>query len=181
MKKVIIFHGTNGNPNKYWYQWLAQHLRDRGYDAQVPSYPDINRTPISDFLPEVLNNHTFDKDTVLVGHSAGGPLILSILEHINVTVIQAILVAGYSTLIEGETQLDPVLRDKYDWPKIKRTVSDIYFINSINDPWGCDEKQGRILFNRLGGTLIIRDEGHFGTNTFNQPYPTFELLNKLIP
>ena len=34
------------------------------------------------------------------------------------------------------------------------------------------------MFERLGGTQIIRDEGHFGD--YNQPYPTFGLLNKLI-
>ncbi|MFI5271216.1 MAG: alpha/beta hydrolase, partial [Candidatus Saccharimonadales bacterium] len=57
---------------------------------------------------------------------------------------------------------------------------DIIFINSIDDPWGCDDKQGRILFDKLGGTQIIRNDGHFGSGTYKQPYPTFDLLNRLI-
>jgi predicted alpha/beta hydrolase family esterase len=180
MKKTIIFHGTDETPESYWYPWLANKLRDRGYEVEVPSYPDINHTHISEFLPKVLKNHSFDKDTILVGHSAGGPLLLSILENVDTTIPQAILVAGYSMLPEGEER-HPVMQDSYDWEKIKRNVKDIYFINSINDPWGCNDKQGRIMFDKLGGTQIVRNEGHFGSSTYKQPYPTFELLDRLIP
>lgn len=180
MKRAIIFHGTDENPERYWYPWLAKKLRERGYDVKVPSYPDINHTPITEFLPKVLKEHSFDEETVIIGHSAGGPLLLSILENVDTKIPFAILVAGYSMRLPGE-ELDPVLQDHYDWTKIKRNVKDIYFVNSINDPWGCDDKQGRIMFDHLGGTQIIRDEGHFGSGTWNQPYPTFELLNNLIP
>jgi serine hydrolase len=180
MKRAIIFHGTDENPGRYWYPWLAQRLRDRSYEVEVPSYPDINRTPISEFLPKVLKNHVFGENTVLIGHSAGGPLLLSILENVDVSIPLAILVAGYSTRFAGEER-DPVLQDAYDWAKIRKNVRDIYFVNSINDPWGCDDKQGRIMFDHLGGTQIIRDEGHFGSGTYNQPHPTFELLDRLIP
>ena len=54
-------------------------------------------------------------------------------------------------------------------------------INSDNDPWGCDDKAGKFIFDNLGGTLIIRHgEGHMGSNTFNQPYREFPLLLELI-
>lgn len=180
MKKAVIFHGTDETPDNYWYPWLAKQLRDRGYQVEIPSYPDINHTHISDFLPKVLKNHSFDKETVLIGHSAGGPLLLSILEHIEVTISQAILVAGYSLPLEDEVR-DPVLQESYDWEKIKQNVKDIYFVNSVNDPWGCNDKQGRIMFDHVGGTQIVRNEGHFGSGTHKQPYPIFELLDRLIP
>jgi predicted alpha/beta hydrolase family esterase len=179
MTKVIIFHGTVESPDSFWYPWLAQQLRERGYEVTVPFYPDINRTHISKFLPQILNNHTFDEETILIGHSAGGPLLLSILESIDATVPQALLVAGLSMRLEGEPK-DPILQDSYDWKKIKQHVKDIIFVNSTNDPWGCDEKQGRIMFDHLGGTQIIRNDGHFGSGTYNQPYRTFDLLDKLI-
>jgi hypothetical protein len=35
------------------------------------------------------------------------------------------------------------------------------------------------MFDRVGGTQIIRDDGHFGD--YNQPYDTFELVDRLIP
>ena len=179
MKKVIIFHGTGESPESYWYGWLGKQLEARGYTVEIPAYPDINHEPIAMFLPKVLESHSFTEETVLIGHSAGGPLLLSILENVDVLVPQAILVAGYSMRLPGETK-DPILQEDYDWAKIKAQVKDIIFINSVNDPWGCNDAQGRIMFDHLGGTQIIRNEGHFGSGTNGQVYPTFDLLNRLV-
>ena len=43
---------------------------------------------------------------------------------------------------------------------IYTNILDLTF-NSFNDPFNCNEKQGRSLFNHLGGTLILRNDGHF--------------------
>lgn len=175
-RNAIIFHGTGGNPGVCWLPWLGQRLTDRGYAVEIPHYPAVNAEPIATFLPKVLGNHRFHEHTVLVGHSGGAALLLAVLEHIDVTVSQAVLVAGYST--PPNTSDEPVLQDDYDWAAIRAHVRDLYFINSRQDPYGCDDKQGRAMFERLGGTQIIRDDGHFGDH--DQPYPTFELLDKLI-
>jgi serine hydrolase len=180
-KKAIIFHGTDCKPDDpiYWYGWLGEQLKVAGYEVEVPYYPGINHEPIETFLPKVLKSHVFDDETVLVGHSAGGPLLLSILENIDAVIPKAILVAGYSMRLPGEEK-DPVLQGNYDWEKIKAHVKDIYFINSTNDPWGCDDKQGRIMFDHLDGTQIIRNDGHFGSRSNNQQYTEFPLLARLI-
>ena len=175
-KKAIIFHGTGGSPDVAWYPWLRKCLESRGYTVEVPAYPTINREPIETFLPKVMSRHTFDENTVLVGHSAGATLLLGILEQVDTVIPQAILVAGYSTV--PNTEEEPVLQASYDWETIKAHVRDIYFVNSVNDPYGCDDRQGRAMFDRLGGTQIIRDEGHFGSP--GQSYDTFELLDRLI-
>jgi serine hydrolase len=176
MRHAIIFHGTGGNPNVIWYPWLGRRLTERGYRVERPHYPDLNVEPIATFLPRVLAKHTFTEETVLVGHSGGAALLLALLEHLNTPVAQAILVAGYST--KPNTEDEPVLQDSYDWPAIRANVRDIYFINSRVDPYGCDEAQGRAMFERTGGTQIIRDDGHFGDG--DQPYETFPLLDRLI-
>jgi predicted alpha/beta hydrolase family esterase len=175
-RHAIIFHGTGGNPRVVWYPWLGQRLTERGYTVERPHYPELNVEPIATFLPRVLANHVFTEDTVLVGHSGGAALLLALLEHLDARVSQAILVAGYGT--KPNTGDEPVLQDSYHWPAIKAHVRDLYFVNSRNDPYGCDETQGRALFERLGGTQVVRDDGHFGD--YNQPYETFELLDKLI-
>jgi hypothetical protein len=36
------------------------------------------------------------------------------------------------------------------------------------------------MFDKLGGTQIIRNDGHFGSERFNQPYKEFPLLAKLV-
>ncbi len=175
-KSAIIFHGTGGSPDVAWYSWLGRTLETRGYAVQVPHYPGVNAEPIADFLPRVLVNHHFDEQTVLVGHSGGAALLLALLEHIDTTVAQAVLVAGYST--QPNTSTEPVLQDSYDWAAIRSHVRDLYFVNSVVDPYGCDAEQGRAMFDRLGGTLIVRNDGHFGDH--DQEFPTFELLDRLI-
>ncbi len=105
-------------------------------------------------MPLVLADHTFDEDTVLVGHSGGAALLLAVLEHIEARVDQAILVAGYCTQPGSEDE--PVLQDAYDWSVIRAHVRDLYVINSREDPYGCDDQQGRATFDRAGGTQIVR-------------------------
>lgn len=175
-RRAIIFHGTGGRPEYCWYPWLGQQLAGRGYAVDIPHYPDLNSEPIATFLPKVLASHGFDENTVLVGHSGGAALLLAVLEHIDAPVSQALLVAGYST--QPNTNDEPVLQKDYDWPAIKAHVADLYFINSRDDPYGCDDTQGRSMFEQLGGTQIVRNDGHFGDA--GQPYETFELLDRLI-
>jgi hypothetical protein len=175
-RRAIIFHGTCGHPDHCWYRWLGRRLESRGYQVEIPHYPGLNIEPVGSFLPKVLSGHTFDEHTVLVGHSGGAALLLGILEHIQSAVDRAILVAGYMT--PPNTSGEPVLQARYDWEKIKRHVRDIYFVNSITDPYGCDDKQGRAMFAHLGGTQIIRDEGHFGSP--EKDHPTFDLVDRLI-
>ena len=73
---------------------------------------------------------------------------------------QAILVAGYCTR-PNESE-EPILEDHYDWTAIKANVQELLFINSRTDPCGCVEHQGRAMFEQLGGTQIVRDDGHLG-------------------
>ena len=50
-----------------------------------------------------------------------------------------------------------------------------------NDPWTCDDKQGRMMLDHLGGVQVIpKGEGHMGSTTYNQPYKEFPLLVKLV-
>lgn len=176
-RQAIIFHGTGGNPDICWYPWLAGRLTARGYTVEVPHLPGINVEPVASFLPRVFSGRSFDEETVLVGHSGGAALLLAILEQVKVPVAQAVLVAGYCT--RPNASEEPVLKEDYDWTAIRSGARDVYFINSREDPYGCDEHQGRAMFERLGGTQIVRDDGHFGD--YDQPYETFELLDRLIP
>lgn len=180
MKNAIILHGTGCNPQSYWFPYVAKELRERGFAVWVPLLPDAERPNIKTALPFILKNGTFTKNTVIIGHSAGSPLILDVLEHINTQIHKAILVAGYARQ-KGKVKDDPILKKTYDWEKIKSHAKEFYFINSDNDPWGCNDVEGRYMLDYLGGTLIIKKgEGHMGSDTFKQPYKKFPLLVKLV-
>lgn len=179
MKNVSIFHGTAGTPSHFWFPYLRENLESSNVKVWLPQLPDTDIPDIEKWLPFALENGSYDKETILVAHSAGCPLILSILEKIDVTIDKAILVAGFIETLDSNP--DPILQSSYDWEKIKVNCKNFYFINSDNDPWGCDDKAGRKMFDKLGGDLIIRHhQGHMGSDTFNQPYKEFPLLLKLI-
>ena len=128
----------------------------------------------------VLENGEFTEQTLLVGHSSGAQLILSILENIQDPIKQAILVSGYAKALRATPEDEKNVRD-FDWDKIRGKASELVFINSDNDPWGCDDKQGRIMLDQLGGILIIpHGEGHMGSTTHKQPYKEFPLVVKLV-
>lgn len=124
----------------------------------------------------------YTEDTVIIGHSAGAPLVLSVLENINVTVRKAILVAGFARPLRGDKGVPlPILQPSYDWNKIKKAAKDIIYINSENDPWTIDQEEGLYMWRKTGGTLIVREgDGHMGSDSFKQPYTRFPLLEKLL-
>lgn len=180
MKNAIILHGTGCNPDSFWQPSIKKFLEKLGYDVWVPALPDSDTPDLKKWLPVVMKDGKFTEETVLIGHSAGTPFILSILENIDVTIHKAILVASYSRM-KGDDDNPLILQDSYNWEKIKKNAKDIIFINSSDDPWGCNDKEGLNLFQHLGGTLIIREgEGHMGSDSFNQPYTSFPLLEKLL-
>ncbi len=179
MKNACIFHGTSCTPESFWYPYLKDSLEKENYTVWVPSLPDPNKPDISVQLPYCLDNFQYNEESILVGHSAGCPLILNLLENLDCKIKLAILVAGFTTPLTEDPE--SILQKSYNWEKIKSNCEHFVFINSDNDPWGCNDKQGRIMFDNLGGDLIIRHgEGHMGSDSFNQPYKEFPLLANTI-
>lgn len=182
MKNAIILHGTSETDQSFWFPWLKRQLEENGYSVSIPALPATDYPDLKKWLP-VAMKETYTPETTLIGHSAGCPLQLRVLENINVKIKQAILVAGYARPKSDDTKPEPILQDSYNWQKISQNVTDIIFINSDNDPWGCNDIEGRFMLDRLGkGKLIImKGEGHMGSDTFKQPYKEFPfLLNHIL-
>lgn len=180
MKNVLIFHGTDESPNHFWYPWLVNNLRAQGIKTWIEQMPECDTPQISVWKKFALENAPMDTESILIGHSSGCPLILSLLETINFKIKKAILVAGFHRPIGSNPSCPLILQTDYDWEKIKSHCEEFVFINSTNDPLGCDEMQGKEMFEKLSGTLIIKQDGHFGSESYNQPYREFPLLLKLI-
>jgi len=181
MKNAILLHGTGSTPDSFWLPYIKRFLEKKGYAVWDPILPDAEKYSRSTVLPFVLDGGKFKDDTVMIGHSAGCPLILSVLERIGVKIDKAILVAGFAQPYGPNKTRHPILQPEYDWEKIRAHVKTIIFISSDNDPWGCDDTQGRYMFDNLGGTqIILHGEGHFGSDKFSQPYKEFPLLKNLL-
>jgi len=180
MKNAIILQGAGETQDSFWLPYLKKELEGKGYKVWLPQLPDNNNPDLKKTLPFVLKNGEFNGKTVIIAHSAGSPLALAVLENLKVKIKQAVLVAGYWRKLPPPGA-NNALQNKYDWEKIKASVGNVVFIHSDNDPWGCSDKQGKEMFNKLGGTLIIKHgEGHMGSDSYHQPYKEFPLLVKLI-
>jgi predicted alpha/beta hydrolase family esterase len=179
MKNAIILHGTGTRNDQFWYPYLKEQLEGMGYEVWLPQLPNDEHPNLTEWLPFILSNGTFTEETVLIGHSAGSQVILSVLEHIPVTVKQAILVSGYAKLLRQEADGEKNVKEP-DWDAIRPKAEEFIFINSDNDPWGCDDAQGKTMADHLGGRLIVRHDGHMGSDTYHQPYGEFPLLVELI-
>lgn len=180
MKNIIILHGWGESPNLYWFPYIKRHMEELGWSVSIPELPDTDNPQLLPWLERALQEQ-YDKDTVLIGHSMGCPLILSILERIQVPIAQAYLVAGFYAPLPTDQGSNPMLQAAYDWTRIRHSCGEFFFINSDNDPWSCDDRQARRTFERLKGILIVpHGEGHMGSLTYSQPYPEFPLLLKLL-
>jgi predicted alpha/beta hydrolase family esterase len=180
MKNASLFHGQGCNPTQFWLPYIKDYLEKNGYSVWLPQLPNTDNADLKDWLPYSLSHGHYNFETVLIGHSAGCALILSILERIDVKIKLAVLVSGYTTNFPKE-EYEPILQSSYDWTKIRNNCEKFIIINSDNDPWGYDDKHGKILQEHLGGELIIlHDKGHLGSSEFNQPYPEFPELVKIL-
>lgn len=177
MAHIVIFHGSGETPDSIWYPYLKKELIERGHTVSIPQLPDTNNPNLEKWLPIALQEQ-ITEDTILIGHSSGCPLIFSVLENTTVTVKQAILVAGFHRQLPNDE--NHVVQPSYHWEKIRHHCQDFVFINAVNDPWGCTDVMGREMFEKLGGTLIINNEGHMGSEFYKQPYKTFPFLLNLI-
>jgi len=178
-QNAILLHGSGGTPEDYWFPYIQKRLERQGCTVWAPQLPEPNTPDLAVQLPFLLKNGVFTPETILIGHSAACPLILSVLERIAEPVGQTILVAGFSTPLP--TGGERILQEQYNWAAIRRHGGKFTFIHSDNDPWGCGQEQGQVLFSQLGGTLIIRHgEGHMGSSTFAQAYKEFPLLSGLL-
>ncbi len=180
MKNAIIFHGTGCTPNSYRLPKTKTFLEGLGYEVSVPQLPDADNPVLSKWLPVALSGK-YNEETIIIGHSAGGPLVLSVLENIKVTIHKAVMVAGFARKLRGDKEALPILQPEYNWDKIKTSAKDIVYINSQDDPWTIDHEEGLYMWRETGGTLICREgEGHMGSDSFHQPYISFPLLEKLL-
>lgn len=179
MKNATILHGTGTKNTDFWFPYLKNKLEEKGFKVWLPQLPNDETPNLKEWLPFVLENGKFNEHTVLIGHSAGSQLILSVLEKITVRIKQAILVSGYAESLRESAESN--VKPELNWEQIREHAQDIILINSDNDPWGCDDTQGKIMADKLGGTLMVRHgEGHMGSDTYNQPYKEFPLLADLV-
>lgn len=86
MKNAVILHGSSCTPNSFWYPWLKKELQKHGYNVWLPQLPKPEAPDLKIQLPFVMGGVKFNQETILIGHSAGCPLLLSVLENLKIKI-----------------------------------------------------------------------------------------------
>lgn len=187
MKQAIILHGRPSKreyfdseypspSNSHWLPWLQRELLRKGilaqtpeaYEPHQPKYENWQRA-IEDFIP--------DEETILVGHSCGGGMIVQWLsKNPDMKVGKVVLVAPWIDL------------EKEDWPAFDFTLDEnladrtkgLTIFHSTDD---AEEIQTSVkeLREKLKGAKYVefQDRGHF-THHY-MPDDTFpELLQECL-
>ena len=80
MKNIVFLHGAGETKQSFWLPYAERELVVKGYSVSIPELPDTDNPDLTKWLPRALQEK-FSEKTILIGHSSGCPLILSILEN----------------------------------------------------------------------------------------------------
>lgn len=140
MTNALILHGKPTreryeNPNEpkpheaNWLPWLAGELARRGIRTAIPAFPEPY-FPRFDQWKEVFEEHEVNKDTVVVGHSAGSEFALRWLsENSEAHVNRLLLIAPYQDVGRKYGDFSDYRLDE----DLHRRVGRITIFNSSDD------------------------------------------------
>lgn len=183
--KVILMHGKNADPNQKWYPWLAKEAKNLGIDFVAPTLPHPEDPRADEWIAE-LEKLSPDENTILIGHSRGGVVILRYLEKLpeNKKVRKVILVAtnaGYSEKInKTENNKTFFSEEGYNFEKIKSHCDNFVVFHSFDDhvvPHQAGEENAMGLSAKFHK---FEDRRHFGKKADGSMTDSFpELLDEI--
>ncbi len=170
MKRVIIVHCWDGNPEYCWYPWLKRELEAKGVEVIVPAMPETSMPKMNLWVPalaEIVGKP--DENTILVGHSIGCATIMRYLETLGETerIGGAVFIAGFTTDL-GFEEIHNFFETPLNFQKIRSHLSRMVSIHSDDDPF-VDLKYATILAEELGAkTTILEKMKHFSGSVDNE-------------
>ena len=187
---MLILHGIGGSFGLNWYQYIAREAEANGYKVYVPQLPSTDRPNLNVTYEFLQKTSSFDKETILIGHSSRASLSLGILQLLpkDIVIKRTILVAGFI-----DPNLTPELhkyipRSDYahlfpkmwDWDKIRKSSKDFIIFYSPQDPF-IQSRHAETLEKNLNGKLIlVSDALHFSVASGGERFREFPELLKYI-
>ncbi|TSC91194.1 MAG: leucyl-tRNA synthetase [Parcubacteria group bacterium Licking1014_17] len=163
----VLLHGYTGSPENNFFPWLKKELEKRGARVYVPELPNTKDPIVRDQVEAVLKNVPFDGNTIIVGHSLGGVVVLKILEKLSTPVRKTVLVGCYS---ENRFIDENFPLHTFDWKfnpeKIKCNAGEISILRDLSDDT-VPQDNTYSLYKLIGGELFDYNASkpHFSGNT----------------
>lgn len=155
--------------------WLKLELEYLGCNVFVPKFPTPEGQTLeawSDIFEEYLQY--LDGDSILIGHSLGSAFILSILERINMPIMAAFFVSGFTGSL-GDPKFDKINSEfasrQFKWDLIRNNCRRFFIIHSDNDPYVPIEKAQELAGKLAAEPTIISGGGYFNTAAGYSKFP----------
>ena len=190
MSNAIICHGIKFEEDFYrmpkpicasmWYPWLQQKLILSGVPTQVPSFTN-SWLPARNYEADkdILSRQQLDKDTILIGHSCGGGLLVKYLsENPDIKIGHLILVAPW---IDALHQFPQYFNNFEPDPQLSLRTETMDLFYSLDDFYGDVIISGCQKLQNVYPNMNVHkytDQGHF--NTFSKVPDIFQLCSGFI-
>ena len=169
MKPLAFFvHSTGGSPQETFYPWLKRELEKLDFKVDAPQFPMPEYQTLDNWMdvarPFFKN---FDETTIMLGRSVGCPMVLRILEAVDVKINAAFLVASFSSgpfTPDFQTVLKTFVEKPWAWAKIRGNAKRFFVYHSDNDPYLPLEKGEEVARNLKTDLTLVKGAGHFGLN-----------------
>lgn len=189
MKKAIILHGYPdkaeyysgqylSSSNGHWLPWLQRQLQLKDISAQTPEVFMAWQLKYEDWARE-LDRYEVDADTMLIGHSCGGGVIVRWLsEHPKVSVDKVVLVAPW---LDPQKEESSTMFNFVIDPNIAARTKSLNIFISDNEPYESVKETVGILKEQIADVAVteFKDHGHFCLSDMGtEEFP--ELLDHLL-
>ena len=184
MKRAVILHGTDANPETNWFPWLKQKFEAAGYEVWAPLLPE-NHTPNRQTYNDFLFGSGWDfTDNIVVGHSSGAVSVLNMLmdercPHIRMGVMVSAWEHGTPATMEDHQFAHLFPPEGFDYAKIRSNADELAFLHGDNDRY-CPLEQAEHMAEKLGATLTtLPHGGHIG-NAFPELPQVWKIMEETI-
>lgn len=134
----IFLHGHKGSIKGNFFPWLKKELDKRGNKVWAKDLPGGTEPKVDEQIAFLKKNAKFDKDTVVVTHSLGGPLLMKYLEATSNKIHKAVVMAPPSKVKFLDNKRRPELKVfcnwKFNFNKVKKQIKSISVVVDTNDP-----------------------------------------------
>lgn len=168
-KRILIIHGWESNSREHWFQKAKERWEKLGCKVEVPDMPNTFYPKKEEWI-KVIEDFRPGQNSILIGHSLGGTIVLRYLEEAKKKVGRSILIATPIRQLEADYDFGPIdnfFEPGFDWEKIKRNCKEFIIINQTKDDW-VPLQHGKDLGRFVGGELVIvKGNNHFDTIDFS--------------
>lgn len=153
--RITIIHGFNATPTSHFYPWLADTLRAKGYDVQVPELPlktgeELEAEALLELMHEKIGMLT--GDDIVIGHSLSAVLALRYLEYVELKSTPRAFVLVAPPWKVGASEMQSLFMTNLDFDVVPWKAAEFVVVHSPDDamvPFDHAKKWTEVLKARL--------------------------------